>query len=85
MGVLDEVYREIILRHYQSPRNFGVLPQATRQAGGMNPSCGDQVEVRVRLEGDTIADIRVPGPGCAISTASASHMTEAVKGKRVEE
>ena len=85
MSVLDELYREILLDHYQSPRNFGVLPQATRQAGGMNPSCGDQVEVMVLLEGDTIADIRFQGQGCAISTASASLMTEAVKGKKVAE
>ncbi len=85
MSVLDELYREIILKHYQNPQNFGVLSQATRQAGGMNPSCGDQVEVMVRLEGDTIADIRFQGQGCAISTASASLMTELVKGKRVAE
>ena len=85
MSVLDELYREILLDHYQSPRNFGVLPQATKQAGGMNPSCGDQVEVMVLLEGDTIADIRFQGQGCAISTASASLMTEAVKGKKVAE
>ena len=85
MSVLDELYREILLDHYQSPRNYGVLPQATRQAGGMNPSCGDQVEVMVLLEGDTIADIRFQGQGCAISTASASLMTEAVKGKKVAE
>jgi NifU homolog involved in Fe-S cluster formation len=51
MSVLDELYREIILKHYQAPKNFGVLPQATRRAGGMNPSCGDQVEVMVLLEG----------------------------------
>ncbi len=85
MSVLDELYREIILKHYQSPKNFGVLPQATKVAGGMNPSCGDQVEVMVRLEGDTIADIRFQGQGCAISTASASMMTELVKGKKVAE
>lgn len=85
MSVLGELYRETILKHYQNPQNFGVLSQATRQAGGMNPSCGDQVEVMVRLEGDTIADIRFQGQGCAISTASASLMTELVKGKRVAE
>lgn len=85
MSVLDELYREIILKHYQSPKNFGVLPQASKRAGGMNPSCGDQVEVMVLLEGDIIADIRFQGQGCAISTASASMMTEAVKGKRVAE
>jgi nitrogen fixation NifU-like protein len=85
MSVLDELYREIILKHYQAPKNFGVLPQASKRAGGMNPSCGDQVEVMVLLEGETIADIRFQGQGCAISTASASLMTEAVKGKRVAE
>lgn len=85
MGVLDELYRETILKHYQNPKNFGALHQATKRAGGMNPSCGDQVEVMVLLEGDTIADIRFQGQGCAISTASASMMTEAVKGKKVAE
>ncbi len=85
MGLLEEIYRETILEHYQRPRNYGPLPEANRRAGGTNPSCGDQVEVALRLEGDLIADIRFQGQGCAISTASASLMTEAVKGKRVAE
>ncbi len=85
MSVLDELYRETILKHYQSPKNFGPLPNATKRAGGMNPSCGDQVEVMVRLEGERIAEIRFQGQGCAISTASASMMTEAVEGKTVAE
>ncbi len=85
MSVLDELYRETILKHYQSPKNFGPLPGATKRAGGMNPSCGDQVEVMVRLEGERIAEIRFQGQGCAISTASASMMTEAVAGKTVGE
>lgn len=85
MSVLDEVYREIILKHYQNPENFGPLPEANRRAGGMNPSCGDQVEVALRLEGDRIEAIRFQGQGCAISTASASLMTTLVQGKTVGE
>lgn len=85
MSVLDELYKEIILKHYQNPKNYGVLPDANRTAGGHNPSCGDQVEVMLKVEEGRILEARFQGQGCAISTASASLMTEAVKGKRVEE
>ena len=85
MSVLDELYKEIILKHYQNPKNYGVLPDANRAAGGHNPSCGDQVEVMLKVEEGRILEARFQGQGCAISTASASLMTEAVKGKRVEE
>ncbi|MGQ9736280.1 MAG: Fe-S cluster assembly sulfur transfer protein SufU [Thermaceae bacterium] len=85
MSVLDELYKEIILKHYQNPKNYGPLPDANRVAGGHNPSCGDQVEVLLKVEEGRIQEIRFQGQGCAISTASASLMTEAVKGKSVEE
>ncbi len=81
MGLLDELYKEIILRHYKSPRNFGELPGANLRVMGDNPSCGDQVELFVLTDGTRIADVRFRGQGCAISQASASLMTELVKGK----
>jgi nitrogen fixation NifU-like protein len=78
---LDELYQEVILDHYRKPRNFGTLPDADRRAEGHNPLCGDRVALQVRMKGDAIEDIRFSGKGCAISTASASMMTEVVKGK----
>jgi nitrogen fixation protein NifU and related proteins len=82
---LRQLYQEVILDHYKRPRNFGPLPGADHSAEGYNPLCGDQVKVSVRLEGDRVADLHFEGAGCAISTASASMMTEAVKGMTVEE
>lgn len=81
MSELDELYQEILLDHYKRPRNFGPLPNFDHEADGHNPLCGDRVHVRVKLEGDRLADVRFEGSGCAISTASASMMTEAVRGK----
>jgi nitrogen fixation protein NifU and related proteins len=78
---LKELYREVILDHNRTPRNFGALEGPDGRADGHNPLCGDQLSVFVRLDGERIADIRFQGKGCAISTASASLMTEAVKGK----
>lgn len=80
---LDDLYQEVILDHKRHPRNFGPLPDATRTVEGFNPLCGDHIHLHVKLEGDVIDDIRFEGEGCAISTASASLMTEALKGKRV--
>jgi nitrogen fixation protein NifU and related proteins len=77
-----ELYQEVILDHSKRPRNFGTLAGA-RQADGANPLCGDQLTVYLIVDGDVIRDVRFEGSGCAISTASASLMTEAVKGKRV--
>ena len=85
MTDLRDLYQELILDHTKRPRNFGVLPTANREAEGDNPVCGDHVKVLVELEGDTIREIRFEGSGCAISTASASMMTEAVKGKKAEQ
>lgn len=81
MNELGDLYQEMILEHYKSPRNFGVLEDATRAAHGDNPLCGDKIAVTLRMKGDVIEDLRFKGSGCAISTASASLMTEAVKGK----
>jgi nitrogen fixation protein NifU and related proteins len=78
---LKDLYRDVILDHNRTPRNFGVLGDANRHAEGHNPLCGDRLALSVRLEGERIADLRFEGKGCAISTASASLMTEAVKGK----
>jgi nitrogen fixation NifU-like protein len=78
---LKELYRDVILDHNKHPRNFGRLDSVDAQADGHNPLCGDRLSVFVQLDGDRIADLRFEGKGCAISTASASLMTEAVKGK----
>jgi nitrogen fixation NifU-like protein len=78
---LRELYQELILDHTKRPRNFGPLPGANRRAEGHNPLCGDRATVLVRLEGDKVVDVRFQGAGCSISTASASLMTESVKGK----
>lgn len=86
MDDLRELYQTVILDHNKAPRNFGALDGADRQADGHNPVCGDQLTVFLKLdEADVVDDIRFEGSGCAISTASASLMTEFVKGKRLEE
>jgi len=78
---LKELYRDVILDHNRRPRNFGPLEGASHHAEGNNPLCGDRLSLAVRLNGERIEDIRFEGRGCAISTASASLMTEAVKGR----
>jgi nitrogen fixation NifU-like protein len=78
---VNDLYQEIILDHNKAPRNFGQLSQADREAVGHNPLCGDKVTVYLRLDQDRISDIKFEGSGCAISTASASLMTESLKGK----
>jgi nitrogen fixation NifU-like protein len=78
---LNDLYRDVILDHNRRPRNFGPLESADATAEGFNPLCGDRLTLRLNLADDTIRDIRFEGQGCAISTASASLMTEAVKGK----
>ena len=85
MSDLTNLYQEVILDHSKSPRNFDELPGANRRADGYNPLCGDKVTVSVKVKDNTVEDIRFQGVGCAISTASASLMTEAVKGKSLEE
>jgi len=78
---LDDLYQEILLDHYKRPRNFGPLPGSDHEADGHNPLCGDRIHVRLKLDGDRVAEVRFEGSGCAISTASASMMTEAVRGR----
>ncbi|HEY0766733.1 MAG TPA: SUF system NifU family Fe-S cluster assembly protein [Steroidobacteraceae bacterium] len=78
---LKELYRDVILDHNRRPRNFGRIDAADSRAEGHNPLCGDRLSVFVRMNGERVEDIRFEGKGCAISTASASLMTEAVKGK----
>jgi nitrogen fixation NifU-like protein len=86
MPGLEDLYREIILDHYRSPRNRGELPSPpARRAEGFNPLCGDEVVVYVDVDGDTINDIRISGQGCSISQSSASLMSGAVKGKSLPE
>jgi len=77
---LQDLYRDVILDHNRRPRNFGPLEAADVSVEGFNPLCGDRLTLRLRMDGGKIADIRFDGQGCAISTASASLMTEAVKG-----
>lgn len=81
MTDLQELYQSVILDHNRKPRNFGALPEANREADGKNPLCGDEVHVALVLQDDTITDVRFTGHGCAISKASASLMTAAVKGR----
>ena len=78
---LNELYRDVILDHNRHPRNFGPLDPADASVEGFNPMCGDRLTLRLRMSDDTISDVRFEGQGCAISTASASLMTEAIKGK----
>ncbi len=82
---LRDLYQEVILDHYKRPRNFGPLEGANRSAEGYNPLCGDQLELFLKVEDGRVADAHFEGSGCAISTASASLMTDAIKGKTVEE
>jgi nitrogen fixation NifU-like protein len=85
MSELRDLYQEVILDHNRSPRNFGALEPADRKRDGHNPLCGDRLTLYVRLDGDRLADVRFVGTGCAISKASASMMTEAVKGRTLAE
>lgn len=78
---LRELYQEVILDHSKRPRNFREIPEATSRAEGFNPLCGDRATVFVRLAGDVVEDVSFKGAGCSISTASASLMTEALRGK----
>jgi nitrogen fixation NifU-like protein len=81
MNDLGDLYQEIILDHYKKPRNAGRLEEPSCSASGDNPLCGDKISITVKKAGDKVEDIRWKGAGCAISTASASLMSEAIKGK----
>jgi nitrogen fixation NifU-like protein len=85
MNDLRELYQEVIFDHYRKPRNCHAIDSASHKAEGYNPLCGDQVTVYIKVEGNVIQDVSFEGVGCAISTASASLMTEALKGKKVTE
>ena len=85
MSDLRELYQEVILDHNKHPRNFGEIEGADRHADGYNALCGDRLAVYLNLDGDRITDVAFLGSGCAISKASASLMTDAVKGKTVTE
>jgi nitrogen fixation NifU-like protein len=85
MSELDELYQSVILDHNRAPRNFRKLEDATAHAEGRNPLCGDAFEIWLKVEGDRISDAAFLGQGCAISKASASMMTQVIKGKTVEE
>ena len=82
---LRELYQEVILDHNRHPRNRGKLEEPTGFAEGFNPLCGDHIKIYLHTDGDKIADVSFEGSGCAISTASASLMTEAIKGKSLNE
>jgi nitrogen fixation NifU-like protein len=81
MSEINELYQETILEHNKNPRNFREIENAGKKALGNNPLCGDALQVFVEMDGDTINDVAFKGSGCAISKASASMMTQAVKGK----
>ncbi len=85
MSDLKELYQEMILHHNKSPQNFRAITNANHQARGYNPLCGDQLNLYVQVDGDKITDVAFQGSGCAISKASASMMTAAIKGKTLAE
>jgi nitrogen fixation NifU-like protein len=87
MSEFDDFYRELILDHYKSPRNYGLLTEPDAHAEGQNPLCGDEVAVSIRFasDGETIEEIGFEGRGCAISQAATSMLTELVKGKTAAE
>lgn len=85
MSDLQELYQDMIRDHSRAPRNYRKMDSANHEAEGYNPLCGDQVTIYVQLDGDTIRDVSFQGAGCAISTASASMMTGALKGKTMDQ
>ncbi len=85
MSDLSDLYQEVILDHGKRPRNFGPLPGATHHAEGLNPLCGDHLDVQAQVADGTVRQVHFTGTGCAISRASASVMTGLAKGKRPEE
>lgn len=82
---LEELYREVILDHYRTPRNKGALDDPTVVVELANPVCGDEISLHLKVQGDVVEEVRFLGHGCSISQASASMMTQAVKGKRIDE
>lgn len=82
---LDDLYRRVIMDHYKSPKNFGELEEGALTVHLNNPTCGDQIQLQMEIENGVVKQIKFQGEGCSISLASASMMTDAVKGKTVEE
>lgn len=82
---LEDLYREVILDHYRTPRNRGHLASPEATGHGVNPLCGDEITVEITFDGDSVSEVAVDGQGCSISQASASMMSEAIKGKTREE
>ena len=82
---LKDLYRDVIVDHNRNPRNFRAMPDADRKAEGFNPLCGDRLTLYVKIEDDRVADVSFDGTGCAISVASASLLTESVKGRTVRQ
>jgi nitrogen fixation NifU-like protein len=85
MAGLEDLYREIILDHYRTPRNRGELEPPAVRADGHNPLCGDEIQIYVEVNDGIVSDVKFSGSGCSISQSSASMMTTAVKGKQIEE
>lgn len=85
MSDLRDLYQEVILDHSKKPRNFSVLKDYNRKADGHNPLCGDKLTLYLKLDGDVVSDLSFQGSGCAISTASASMLTEMIRGKKISE
>jgi nitrogen fixation NifU-like protein len=85
MSDLRELYQEVILDHSKHPHNFREMAEANRRADGHNPLCGDRATVFLRVEGDVVRDVSFRGSGCSISTASASMMTDALRGRTLAE
>ena len=82
---IKDLYQEIIVDHNRNPRNFGVIADADITMEGFNPLCGDKLKLYIKIDGQNISDIAFDGTGCAISVASASLMTDAMKGKSIDE
>lgn len=82
---MDDFYRDYILDHYRHPRNFGRLERADAEAEDLNPLCGDQIRMELKLDDGVVSDIRFSGKGCAISQASASMLTERIKGMKLSD
>ena len=85
MSLLSDLYQEVILDHNRRPRNYGRLADSTGEAEGFNPLCGDRVTVYIKMDGERISGLSFEGTGCAISTASASIMTEVLRGRTLED
>jgi len=85
MAGLEDLYREIILDHYRTPRNRGELEPPAVRAEGHNPLCGDEIQIFVSVENGVVVDVKFSGSGCSISQSSASMMTTAIKGKKIDE